>query len=222
MRKGPEELERRVFSFIQNDRGQSVAILALLACLSVGCDPFGGFDGKIEFANCPGLEAKRQLEHVWPPAVDVSAVQTVSYRRKWSIDSYSTWYRIRLSPDAAAKWSDHLHAEQARQAAQTRLGQDRDSLVEGVHRTIAGSPSLRYRTGGIPVWWSSPPEIEFRATEVMEWYADYRSRGPYATYSAFDKRTQTLWVYCYACQHARLWPPGEMPTGTPIDLAADQ
>jgi hypothetical protein len=179
--------------------------------------PFPGFDGSAEFADLPGAVAKRRLGDSWPPSVDASSVDSVSYTGESSRDSYSSWYRIRLEENAALAWMDYVHAQQER-SAKKPIGRGHEA-PEGVRRTVVGPPPLHRQTGVTPDWWSPPP-IDFRATEVMLWYADYYSGVGRATYSGFDAETNTLWVYDYACQHDKLWPHGKLPDGVPIPLIA--
>lgn len=173
--------------------------------------------GAHDFTDLSGRRAKGRLGDAWPSIVDASVVQLVSYKYEASMDSDSSWYRIQLPKDAATQWMDHIHAKQERDS-KSILDHHHEGL-EGVHRTIVGPPSMQWRTGDTPHWWS-PPEIEFRATEIMLWYRNYHSGVGHATYSVFDESTSTLWIYDYRAQHNKLWSHGDVPKGTPIGLAA--
>jgi len=187
------------------------AVIVLMAVAMVGSTVlFFGFGGRREFTDLAGPTAKRKLGDAWPSSVDPDAVESVTWKTEWSRDSSSSWWRIVLDREATLRWMDHVHAEEERWA------KHHDGPVEGVHRTIAGPPPLRKQTGATPAWWS-PPAIDCRATEVMLWYSHGSGVGR-ATYSAFDASTSTLWVYQYACQHDKLWPSGEPPSGTPIHV----
>lgn len=203
-----------------------VAVVFLIACVAtvfvsvvaVGSfllNPFAGFDGGEEFADLSGAAAKHRLRNAWPPAVDSASVRSVNFKTQWSRDSHSSWYRVKLTKDAAKGWANHIHS-----------GQERDSKaalhnlhkrLDGVHRSITGPPPLHKQTGSTPAWWS-PPKAEFRATEIMMWYTHGDSGVGRATYSGFDESTDTLWVYDYACQHDQLWSPGNAPQGGPIQM----
>jgi hypothetical protein len=56
----------------------------------------------------------------------------------------------------------------------------------------------------------------------MLWYTDYDSGVGRATNSAFDKSTGILWIYDYACQHDRLWSPGNVPPGDVFSTVDDE
>ncbi len=199
----------------------SCAATFLFAVIAIGAfllDPFGGFAGANEFTDLSGRAAKQRISESWPPGVDTAFVQSVSHKTDWSRDSYSSWYRIRLTENAATNWMDHIHAVQERNS-RTCLHHLHEGL-EGVHRTIAGPPPTHWQTDDVPTWWS-PPAEDFRATEVMLWYTNYDSGVGRATYSCFDKLTGTLWIYDYASQHDRLWSPGDVPFGTQFTLAAN-
>jgi hypothetical protein len=169
-----------------------------------------GEDGT-EFVDLPGPEAHRQLQSSWPSTVDPADVRSVSSRTNASRDSYSTWTRLVLSPDAAAEWTKDAHRSEERSV----LSHHRDHFkqgAEGVRRTIAGPPSTREKTGDEPAWWT-PPSMKFEATEAMLWYRDYDSGVARATWSAYDENNETLWIYSFAAQHHLLWPHGEVPEG---------
>jgi hypothetical protein len=134
----------------------------------------------------------------------------VSYKSESSRDSYSSWYRITLSATAAGKWTNQIHKHQE-DWSRGCLG-DLHERLEGVHRTISGPPPLHSQTGETPNWWT-PPNIDFRATEVMLWYTHYDSGVGRATYTSFDNLAGVLWMYDYACQHDKLWTHGNVPTG---------
>lgn len=173
-------------------------------------NPFAGFAGRSEFNELSGSAAKRRLSE-WPDGVDSNDVQYVSYKSEYSRDSYSSWYRIQLARSAALTWADHMHQ---RQESCSRLSLHHlHEGLEGVHRTIAGPPPQHRKTGDTPPWWT-PPNADFRATEVMLWYANYDSGVGRATYSAFDESTGFLWIYDYASQHDILWSHENAPAGT--------
>jgi hypothetical protein len=149
-----------------------------------------GFAYQDGFVGLSGAAARGRLERAWPAAVDAASVWSVSYKTESSRDSYSDWYRIEMTQDAAVKWMDGLRPEQGRNsnAGLKRL----DTGLEGVHW---GPPPIRRDCGDAPVWWK-PPGIDFRTT----W-----KRGPArfagATYYAFDETARTLWIYDYCCQY---------------------
>jgi hypothetical protein len=178
--------------------GTIAAIYYFLTHLFVGGD---------EFTELPGPQASERLGADWPTEVDPTAVLAVSFKLESSIDSYSAWYRIQLSPESAAAWQNAQHARKE-QEVKTR----KDNDGEGLHLVIAGPPALRNHTGTTPAWWT-PPAIPFRATEAMLWYREYDSGVGRALYSGFDSSTDTLWIYDYSCQHDRLWDRGKMPQG---------
>jgi hypothetical protein len=194
-----------------------IVLMALVVVGSFLLNPFAGFDRNEEFHDLPGASAKRRLGDAWPSAVDPASVRSVNHATHSSRDSYSCWYRVELTKEAAKEWMDHIHAEQERdsKASLHRL----DAGLEGVHRSIGGPPPMRWQTGETPAWWS-PPGIEFRATEIMTWYIGYDSGFGRATYSGFDESTDTLWVYDYARQHDQLWSPGNVPQGVQIHVTA--
>lgn len=186
-----------------------VVLFPIFVCGSFLMNPFGGFAGESEFAELSGSAAKRRLPY-WPVGVVASDVETVSFKSAHSRDSYSSWYCIELTDDAALTWSKQAHAQQVEWSKQCLHG--RHECLEGVNRTLDGPPPLHSQTGETPGWWS-PPAITFRATEVMLWYDDFYSGVARATYTAFDETNQTLWIYDYACQHDILWPRGNVPNG---------
>ena len=195
---------RRVASPTQ--RAFESAVLCMALWIS-GCT----WDASRGFTGLPGPAAKARLGKSWPATVDPDAVVSLDYRSESSIDSSSTWYRIRLGQADAAAWIDdaHFHEEDwTRNLADTHF-------PEGVRRKISGPPALRRQTGETPEWWS-PPALAFTATEIMIWYTDGDSGVARATYSAFDKSNSTLWIYCYTCQHDRLWQRGQLPNGEVI------
>jgi hypothetical protein len=182
----------------------------------IGYYAWSGFAGAQEFIGSSGWIAKFRLGAAWPANVGTSSVSQVSCKRAWSRDSYSVWSRIEISNDGAMEWMDHIHDEEERYSRECPRYLHEEP--EGVHRLIEGPPPLHRQTDSTPNWWS-PPEIEFRATEIMLWYKGYESGVGRATYSGFDQATQTLWVYEYACQHDELWSPGIIPRGTRIDMS---
>lgn len=186
-----------------------VVLFSIMICGSFLLDPFGGFDGHSEFNELPGDAAKRRLNE-WPADVDYREVEAVSYQSDFSRDSYSSWYRIRLTSSAAERWMNQIHTRQ--EVSSRQCLDNRDEGLEGVHRTIAGPPPQHWQTGTTPTWWT-PPRIDFRTTEVMLWYTDFDSGVGRATYSAFDGSTGLLWIYDYASQHDILWPHGNIPKG---------
>lgn len=186
-----------------------VVVFSIFVCGSFLMNPFGGFAGESEFTASSGNAAKRRLPD-WPVGVITSDVESVSFKSAHSRDSYSSWYRIELTDDAALTWSNRAHAHQEKWCKQ-HLHNGHEG-VEGVNRTIDGPPPLHSQTGETPRWWS-PPAITFRATEVMLWYDGSYSGVGRATYTAFDETNQTLWIYDYACQNDILWPRGNVPKG---------
>jgi hypothetical protein len=163
-----------------------------------------GFSSHVEFVDFSGEKANRALVSAWPPSVRPDEVKRVSYKHQSSRDSYSSWYRIELTSDAARRWMDRIHAGKER-ASSASINQ-----AERVHRTVVGPLPLRRQTGTTPAWWS-PPSIEFRATEAMLWYKENDSGVAHATYSAFDPSVGTLWIYQYAAQQDHLWSRGAAP-----------
>ncbi|MEI8213459.1 MAG: hypothetical protein WCI02_15030 [Planctomycetota bacterium] len=186
-----------------------IVLFAIMICVSFLMNPFAGFAGQSEFSDLSGYSAKRRLSD-WPSDVDPRDVQNVSYKSEYSRDSYSSWYRISLSATAAEKWTNQIHKHQE-DWSRGCLGDLHEGL-EGVHRTISGPPPLHWQTGETPTWWT-PPNIDFRATEVMLWYTNYDSGVGRATYTSFDNLAGVLWMYDYACQHDKLWTHGNVPTG---------
>jgi len=149
--------------------------------------------------------------------VDPKDVEKVTWVYESTIDSHSSWYRVKLTPDAATAWTDRIHSE-----AEKNDDSHGDHIegVEGVHRTVPGPPPLRQQTGETPGWWT-PPVIEFRATEVMIWYRNSSSGYGRATYSAFDKAAEVLWIYEYGAQHDLLWTRGQSPAGESFTITGD-
>jgi hypothetical protein len=186
----------------------AVAILAIGAIASILFGPFG--EVNLEFTDLSGEEASQRLAREWPAGIDTAEVQKVSRKYESTIDSHSSWYRIGISPEAAATWRDdiHLKEEQCYDFGLSHL----DKGIEGVHRIVSGPPPMHRQTGTTPAWWS-PPAIDFRATELMKWYRNYDSGVGRATYSGYDESTNTLWVYEYSAQHDLLWTSGNVPVG---------
>lgn len=172
-------------------------------------DPFGGWAGRVELDAVAGTVARDQL-NAWPPAVAPGDVENVTCKLQSTIDSHSSWYRLQLTPDAAASWMNSVHAAEESESHEKQG--DHIEGVEGVHRMIPGPPPLHRQTGETPDWWT-PPEVEFRATEVMVWYRNYSSGVGRATYSAFDESSGVLWIYEYGAQHDLLWTRGQPPAG---------
>ena len=114
-------------------------MLAAGSCVPNVPDGFADLIGREEFVDRSGPEAKPLLGVAWPSSVDPAAVESVSYKKERSRDSYSSWYRIQLTPDAAAQWADHVHATQER-SSKSCLG-DHHEGMEGVRRTVPG-PAL--------------------------------------------------------------------------------
>jgi len=192
------------------------AAVVLTAVLAVGAfllNPFAGFDGSKEFTNLSGSLAKQRLDTAWPSSVDPGVVESASYRTQWSRDSFSSWFRIKLTKDAAKLWAENVHAEQERYSSWAKG--DHHESIECVHRIVDGPPPLHHQTGETPGWWS-PPSVSFRATEIMLWYKGFDSGVGRAAYSAFDESTGILWMYEYASQHDKLWFPGKMPAAAPV------
>lgn len=165
--------------------------------------------GQPEFIDLPGGLAKQRLSD-WPEGIDPGDVQAMSYKSEQSRDSYSSWYRIAIRANDAEKWISQIHSRQE-QRSREYLGGQHEAL-EGVCRTITSPPPLHQQTGKTPIWWK-PPNIDFRATEVMLWYKQYYSGVGRATYTSYDQEQGVLWIYDYACQHDVLWPHGEVPAG---------
>lgn len=186
-----------------------VVFFAALAIPAFFANPFAGFAGGDEFVELNGEQAQDLLQS-WPSEVNPIDVHAVSYKHASSRDSFSSWYCIRLAPDAASVWSDDLHDSYEQWNNRNLSNVEEGS--EGVHRTVPGPPPLHRQTGKTPSWWL-PPKIEFRASELMIWYSGFDSGVGRASYSAYDATTETLWVYEYACQHDILWPPGKIPDG---------
>lgn len=184
-------------------------------------NPFAGFDGHSEFNKLSGNAAKKRL-YDWPADVNPRDVQAVSFKTNYSRDSYSSWYRIKLTSNAAESWGNHIHRHQEISSRQC-LNSLHEGL-EGVHRRIDGPPPRQWQTGTTPSWWE-PPSIDFRATEVVLWYTNFESGVGRATYSAFDESVGILWVYDYASQNDTLWSQGNIPHGntfTTLKIDAEQ
>jgi hypothetical protein len=197
-----------VVGFVVGSGG--VVVLGILTLGVVLLNPFAGFDGRIEFARLSGRTAKDRLEDTWPSGVDPGAVTEVSFKTEWSRDSYSSWFQIRLLPTAAARWQDDIHSKQ--QSSSIDCLHHLHEGAEGVHHVVSAPRIAIAHTGAAPVWWT-PPAMNFRATEAMLWYTNYDSGVARATYSGLDPSTNTLWIYEFACQHGRLWAPGDIPKG---------
>lgn len=186
-----------------------VFVLAPVLCVLFLMNLLSGFAGESEFTQLSGSAARQRLS-AWPEGVDAEEVESVSYKVEYTRDSYSAWYRLQLSADAASTWMNRIHRRQEDWSKQSV-----DPLYEGcegVHRMITGPPPQHRQAGDTPSWWT-PPGIDFRTTEVMLWYTNYDSGVGRATYSAFDQSTGVLWVYDYASQHDILWPHGSIPAG---------
>lgn len=191
-------------------------VFALAGILVVGAlllNSFSVFDGSKEFSNLSGSVAIQRLGDAWPSSVDPRAVESISYKTQQSRDSFSTWFRIKLSKNTAKLWADHTHMEQERSSKQAMS--NHHESIECVHRIVDGPPPLHHQTGETPAWWS-PPSINFRATEIMLWYKGFDSGIGRAVYSVFDESTGILWIYEYAAQHDKLWSPGKMPAEAPV------
>ena len=180
-----------------------------LALYSFVRNPLAGFAGKTEFEGLTGRQAKKKL-HDWPSAIATADVELVSFKHQHSRDSYSAWYRIKLAPEFAELWQDHVH--EGRRPRNDDWSDDFYEGFEGVHRIIRGLPPPHLQTGDTPLWWA-PPTSEFRATELMIWYRDYDSGIGQASYSSFDESKNELWVYDHSSQHDILWSGGEIPDG---------
>lgn len=187
-----------------------MVVMASMLCLLFLSFLLNPFSGQDEFSNLSGYAAQRRLSH-WPVGVAPQEVQKVSYKSAYSRDSYSSWYRIKLSESDATKWADFMHQFQKNQSHESL--DDQDEGLEGVHRVSTGPPPLHWQTGEGPPWWT-PSDLDFRATEIMLWYTNYESGVGRATYTSFDKSESVLWVYDYACQHDQLWPHGKIPPGS--------
>jgi hypothetical protein len=191
-----------------------VLVYSAFALLAIGIiylllnPPFG--EHSREITDLTGDEVSQDFQVGWPAGIVPAEVQKMSCKHASAFDSHSAWYRIRLSPAAAAKWRDAIHSKRERQY-EPALGH-RAERIEGVHRIERGPPLMHQQTGTTPKWWS-PPAIDFRATELMKWYRDYDSGVGSATYSGIDESTNTLWVYEYSCQHDLLWSRGNVPAG---------
>lgn len=172
--------------------------------------PFGG--SRFELIEVAGAAAKARLDRfgLWPASVDPQDVESVTWISQSTIDSHSSWYRVKLTPDAASSWMNNIHEQQELDSRQSL--DHLDEGLEGVHRSLPGSPPQHRQTGKTPTWWTPPP-IEFRATEVMTWYRHDNSGYGRATYSAFDVSNGLLWIYEYGAQHDLLWSRGDVPPG---------
>ncbi len=179
---------------------------------------FSSFDGSTEIVDRSGPATQRSLNN-WPDAVIPENVLSVSYRRTYSRDSHSLWFKVVLNSESAQIWANHIHTDKvkiARNAASHHHG------LEAVHRTVPGPPELRRHTGTIPAWWK-PPTLEFQATEAMIWYSEHTSSSGVAraAYTAYDENSQTLWIYEYGCQHDLLWKPRKIPAGEILNQLKD-
>ncbi len=63
---------------------------------------FSLFDVTNEFIDLSGAQACERLRVGWPQGVDPAAVRMVSFKQGSTRDSGSTWYRVQISPEAAA------------------------------------------------------------------------------------------------------------------------
>lgn len=166
---------------------------------------------ELEFVELSGAEVQRLHGWCLPDAVDPSDVKSVSCRTNSSRDSHSTWTRVVTSPKSAEMWRYDVHRRQKLGAFE----HPPDELIEGsecVDRSIPGPPSTNQKTGEEPAWWS-PPLMSFESTEVMIWYKHYDSGVARGTYTAYDTRSLTLWIYSFQAQHHRFWQPGDLPEG---------
>ena len=158
--------------------------LAVLTVVMLLHSPFGsGFwEGETESVDLSGNAARRRLHDQWPSQIDPSVVESVSYKSIWSNDSNpsSSWYRIKVTQDAAKLWTHHILASDMRQA---KMG-DHPNRIEIVHGSRIGSPTYMAETSDIPTWWL-PPSSDFHSTKIL-------SRS---TYSAFDVSANILWIY---------------------------
>ena len=187
----------------------AVVCIAVLSVWTIILDPFLGFDASLKFVDLPGRTAEQKMNN-WPSSIDPSKVNIVSFQSAQSIDSYSTWYKIQTDRETAQLWSDDIHARLKSWSLSSISPGDRG--LEGVRRSIKGTPALHSTTGETPSWWN-PPAINYSATEAMKWYSGFDSGVGYAAYSGYDELSKTLWVYEYSCQHDRLWEPKHMPDG---------
>jgi hypothetical protein len=185
------------------------ALLLALVRLS-----FVNFDSTNEFTALSGPDARSRLGGEWPDGIDPPLIDSVDYKSSGSIDSGSTWFKIRCTPAAASEWTKKMRDDELGWAAFCRT---LNSNPEGIDRVIHGKPDLRRPTGPPPDWWD-PPSIDFQATEIMLWYKTDPSGVARCIYSGFDSLTQTLWIYHYICQHDRMWTRGSPPKGNRIDF----
>jgi hypothetical protein len=167
---------------------------------------------KFEFVDLSGEEARRRPPGGLPEGINPAELRKLSCKEASERDVGSSWYRVELSQAAAAKWQEAFHL--AAERRNTRLGPGEE--IEGVHRIVRGPLPMDCQTGTTPTWWS-PPGIDFRATEVMQWYrksSDGTQSGVgQAMYTGFDEPTHTLWIYHYSCQHHIRWTRGNVPAG---------
>lgn len=176
----------------------ATVLVGVLAIGSFLLNPFREFDGSEEFVDLSGSLAKQHLSSSWPSAVDPAAVESVSWKTQWSRDSFSSWFRIKLTKDAAQLWTEYIHAQQ--ELYSRRAMSDRHESIECVHRIVNGPPPMHHQIGDTPAWWF-PASTSFRATEIILWYTGDGSGVGRAVYSGFDESSGILWVYEYASQH---------------------
>jgi hypothetical protein len=186
------------------------AFLLTLPFFAIGeiilCGSMLRMDGHSESVELTGIEVNREIRF-WPPSISPQDVKHVSHQIDHSRDSYTERYRMEISAANAVAWQDAIHAHEEGEGH----GLSHLYGMEGIHRSIAGPPSLEQQTGPTPSWWT-PPSTEYRATEFMLW--SHSTGTAHGLYSAYEPATQTLWVYRYCAQHDELWPQGKLPAGT--------
>lgn len=188
-----------------------VTAYALLILGSIRClkkNAFLSFSGIEQFENKSGMTAKTEFEIYWPQNIDPLQIESVSYKREWSRDSYSIWFRIVAEQETAAIWANDAH----RQHAKAMGIHSEHYIQEGITRILQGMIPLHGQTGVPPSWWD-PSIGVVRATEIMDWYTVNASGYGSGTYTNYDEKTGVLWIYKYSAQHSKLWERGSPPHG---------
>ncbi len=193
------------------------AIVALFTAAFFASLPFllefllGG-DGTVEFVDTSAHAAKAHLGDRWPTTVSEDDVESVSYKSISWRDTHYTWYRIKISRQAAAEWIRATHADE-KQAALSHSQRARH--IEGIQRTVRNPGSTRCDEDYAPDWWS-PPELDYLSTERMLWYGETTSDSGvgYRLRTAYDEPAGTLWIFVLCEQRHRLWEQGAPPDAT--------
>lgn len=188
----------------------ALTALPLVVCGVVGWTIISEFR-PTSFNDVSGYTARKKLTALeeWPPDVAAEAVDSLSYHSERSIDSYSKWLHVLTNASSADQWIDHWHSRQRfHSLSVASIGKE----VEGVTRSHGGTIPVNSPTGKTPAWWNPVPG-RLRRTEAMLWYTDGPSGVARGTYTVYDTRTKSLWLYEFAAQGHELWQEGDAPVG---------